>query len=216
MNWAQVIRSYAIAALAAAALCAVPAARAESPVPLFGTAEIRNDSLAPMTHWTGMIERMRTTPEPFADACEAPDEQLCHLKQWNGFLDGIKGLDRRAQLDKVNAYMNQFRYIEDITNWGRANYWEAPLEFLHKSGDCKDYAIAKYMSLRYLGWPVDELRLVVLRDMNLNADHAVLAVYFNDQILILDNQIRDVTNADSIHHYRPYYSINEEHWWFHH
>ena len=216
MNWAQFIRPYAIAALAAAALAGASPARAAGQSSLFGTAEIRNDNLAPMTHWTGMIERMRTTPEPFADVCEDPAEQVCHLKQWDDFLDSIKGRDQRAQLDKVNAYMNQFAYIDDITNWGRANYWEAPLEFLHKSGDCKDYAIAKYMSLRYLGWPVDELRLVVVRDMNLNADHAVLAIYFNDQILILDNQIRDVANADSIHHYRPYYSINEQHWWFHH
>ena len=216
MYRAQIIGLYAAAVLAATALAGVPAARAESHLSLFGTAEIENDNLAPMTHWTGMIERMRTTPEPFADVCEEAEEQLCHLKQWNGFLDGIKGLDQRTQLDKVNAFMNQFPYIDDITNWGRANYWEAPLEFLHKSGDCKDYAIAKYMSLRYLGWPVDELRLVVLRDMNLSADHAVLAVYFDDRILVLDNQIRDVINADSIHHYHPYYSINEEHWWFHH
>jgi len=216
MSLAQIIRFYAITTLAAAALFTVPAARAESQWHLFGTAEIRNNNLAPMTHWTGMIERMRTTPEPFAEVCEAPQDQLCHLQQWNIFLNSIKGLDRRAQLDQVNAYMNKSPYIDDITNWGRANYWEAPLEFLHKSGDCKDYAIAKYMSLRYLGWPVDELRLVVLRDMNLNADHAIVAVDFNDQILVLDNQIHDVTNADSIHHYRPYYSINEEHWWFHH
>jgi predicted transglutaminase-like cysteine proteinase len=213
MNWAQLIRRYALVAMTLAALTGT--ARAATP-PLFGTAEIRNDNLAPMTHWTGMIERMRSTPEPFAEVCEAPDERLCHLKDWNGFLDGVKGLDPRAQLDKVNAYMNQFRYIDDITNWGRANYWEAPLEFLSKSGDCKDYAIAKYMSLRYLGWPVDSLRLVVVRDMNLNADHAILAVYVGDEILILDNQIHDVTNAASIHHYRPYYSINEAHWWFHH
>ena len=132
------------------------------------------------------------------------------------FSTALKSVDRRAQLDLVNDFMNKFPYIEDIVNWGQANYWEAPLEFLHKSGDCKDYAIAKYMSLRYLGWPVDALRLVVLRDVNLSADHAVLAVYTADGILILDNQIRDVTNAQNIHHYRPYYSINEQYWWFHH
>jgi len=205
-----------IAVLAAALLLAGPAAQAAGHWSLFGTAEIENDNLAPMTHWTGMIERMRATPEPFADECEAADVQLCHLKQWNQFLDGVKGLDARAQLDRVNAYMNHFPYIDDITNWGRANYWEAPLEFLHKSGDCKDYAIAKYMSLRYLGWPIDSLRLVVVRDMNLNADHAVLAVSLDGAILVLDNQIAAVTNEDSIHHYRPYYSINEQHWWFHH
>jgi predicted transglutaminase-like cysteine proteinase len=190
-------------------------AEAESHPKLFGTTETRSSQLGVFTHWTGMIERMRTTPEPFSNVCEVPQEGRCHLKDWNSFLDGLKGLDRHAQLERVNAFMNAFPYIDDITNWGRANYWEAPLEFLHKSGDCKDYAIAKYMSLRYLGWPIDELRIVVVRDVNLSADHAILAVYIDGQILILDNQIRQVTNAESIHHYRPYYSINEEAWWFH-
>ena len=182
---------------------------------LFGTTEIRSSQLAPFTHWEEMLNRMRTTPEPFSDACEAPQDRLCHLRAWNQFLVGERGRAKRDQLDEVNAFINKFPYIDDITNWGRTNYWETPLEFLHKSGDCKDYAIAKYMSLRYLDWPIDELRLVVLRDINLSADHAVLAVYFNDDILILDNQIHQVTNADSIHHYRPYYSINEEYWWLH-
>ena len=196
-------------------MAGAPADMARASTKLFGTSEVRSDKLTPFTHWTGVIERMRATPEPFDDSCEMPASRLCHLKEWNAFLQSVKGLDRRAQLDQVNSFMNKFPYTDDIVNWGQTNYWETPLEFLHRSGDCKDYAITKYMSLRFLGWPVDELRLVVVRDVNLNADHAVLAVYIDDQILVLDNQIRAVTNADSIHHYRPYYSINEHYWWFH-
>jgi predicted transglutaminase-like cysteine proteinase len=45
--------------------------------------------------------------------------------------------------------------------------------------------------------------------------HAVLAVYINGTIMILDNQARQVVRADSIRHYRPYYSINESSWWLH-
>jgi predicted transglutaminase-like cysteine proteinase len=202
-----------VLALACAAMSGGFADGARAGARLFGTSEVRSDQLAPFTHWTGMIERMRATPEPFADACETA--AACHLKAWNAFLQSVKGLDRRAQLDQVNGFLNKFPYTDDIVNWGQRNYWETPLEFLGKSGDCKDYAITKYMSLRFLGWPVDELRVVVVRDVNLNADHAVLAVYLDDQILVLDNQIGAVTNADSIHHYRPYYSINEQYWWFH-
>ncbi len=182
---------------------------------LFGTTEIRNDQLTPFTKWTGVLDRIRQTPEPFDDACELPQANRCHLKQWNAFLDGLKGRSQIEQLDQVNAAMNNFPYIEDIVNWGVKEYWETPLEFLYKSGTCKDYAIAKYMSLRYLGWPTEALRVVVLRDLNLQLDHAVVAVYIDNRILVLDNQIHSVVNADSIHHYRPYYSINEEHWWLH-
>lgn len=192
-----------------------PCLAAQTYPPLFGTTEIRNDQLTFFTKWTGVLGRMRQTPEPFEETCEVPQANRCHLKDWNAFLDGLKGLGKTDQLDRVNAAMNNFPYIEDIVNWGVKEYWETPLEFLYKSGTCKDYAIAKYMSLRYLGWPVDALRVVVLRDLNLQLDHAIVAVYLDDQIYVLDNQIHHVVNAASIHHYRPYYSINEEHWWLH-
>jgi predicted transglutaminase-like cysteine proteinase len=182
---------------------------------LFGTTETRNDQLTFFTKWTGVLDRIRQTPEPFDDTCELPQADRCHLKEWNAFLDGLKGRSKIEQLDQVNAAMNHFPYIEDIVNWGVKEYWETPLEFLYKSGTCKDYAIAKYMSLRYLGWPIDSLRVVVLRDLNLQLDHAIVVAYVDNKILVLDNQIHSVVNADSIHHYRPYYSINEEHWWLH-
>jgi predicted transglutaminase-like cysteine proteinase len=209
------IRSCVAFVLCLGLAAAAPKVAAETPPQLFGTTEIRNDDLAVFTKWTGMLDRMRQTPEPFVDQCELPQAGRCHLKEWNAYLDGIKDRSKRDQLDAVNATMNRFPYIEDIVNWGVKEYWETPLEFLFKSGNCKDYAIAKYMSLRYLGWPVDALRVVVLRDLNLQLDHAVVAAYLDDQIYVLDNQINTVVNASSIHHYRPYYSINEEHWWLH-
>ena len=144
-----------------------------------------------------------------------PAAQRCHLKQWNAFLSSIKALDGQTQLQEVNGFMNKFPYIEDIINWGTSDYWETPLEFLHKSGDCKDYAIAKYMSLRFLGWSADRLRVVVLQDLNLRLTHAILVVEMDGKALVLDNQIRHVVSAESIHHYRPIYSLNERHWWLH-
>lgn len=201
-------------ALAASLLSAAHLARAAEPR-LFGSSEVRHENVAVFAQWLGMIARMGRTPEPFADACEARPPGPCHLKEWNAFLADLRGRPRGEQLRDVNAFMNGFPYIEDIVNWGMPDYWETPLEFLHRSGDCEDYAIAKYMSLRFLGWPAASLRVVVLQDLNLRVSHAVLAVYEGDQILVLDNQIRSIVNARSIHHYRPVYSINELHWWSH-
>ena len=56
---------------------------------------------------------------------------------------------------------------------------------------------------------------MVLKDLNLKIGHAVLAVYLDDKILILDNQIKVVADSRRIAHYRPVYSINEQHWWRH-
>ena len=183
--------------------------------PIFGSSESRHDNIRVFSQWSGVIDRMNTTPEPFTNACEGPKSSLCHLKEWNAFLASIKGLAPQSQLDRVNAFMNKYPYVQDIVNWGVQDYWETPLEFLYKSGECKDYAIAKYMSLRYLGWPAERLRVVVLQDLNLQLMHAILAVYTGDQIQVLDNQISQVVGAESIHHYRAVYSVNEQYWWLH-
>ena len=86
---------------------------------------------------------------------------------------------------------------------------------MSKNGDCEDYAIAKYFSLRWLGLKPEDMRILVLHDMNLRVAHAVLVVYHRGRALILDNQVRGVVEADAIRHYRPIYSINEQHWWLH-
>jgi predicted transglutaminase-like cysteine proteinase len=61
----------------------------------------------------------------------------------------------------------------------------------------------------------DDMRIVVLNDLNLRIAHAVLAVYVSGKPYILDNQISKVVPASSIHHYQPVYSINENGWWLH-
>jgi predicted transglutaminase-like cysteine proteinase len=43
--------------------------------------------------------------------------------------------------------------------------------------------------LRDLGVPIDDMRIVVLNDLNLRIAHAVLAVYVDADPYILDNQI---------------------------
>ena len=183
---------------------------------LFGTSEVRHENVAAVfVQWRNMLNRMRGSPEPFQDVCEAKLPGPCHLKEWNAFLLGLKGRNPILQLREVNAFMNSFPYVEDIVNWGLPEYWETPLEFLRKGGQCEDYAIAKYMSLRFLGWPVESLRIVVLQDLNLQVAHAILAVYQGDDILVLDNQIRSIVHSRSIRHYRPFYSLNELHWWSH-
>ncbi len=213
-------RSYCSAAwrcaLAAALLIAATAsAHAMNYPSIFGSTEVRFDNLQPLAQWNAVIARMRVTPEPFRTVCEQPPF-LCHLKQWTAFLDSIKGLDQQSQLSRVNDFMNNFPYVSDIMNWSRNDFWETPLEFQHKGGECKDYAIAKYWSLRYLGWPVDELRVVVLQDLNLRVAHAILVVYLGGQALVLDSQIKGrVVSASSINHYRATYSVNELHWWLH-
>ncbi len=59
------------------------------------------------------------------------------------------------QIQAVNQFLNQWQYKTDEQNYGQRDYWAAPLEFLRRSGDCEDYAIVKYVSLRQLGFAAD-------------------------------------------------------------
>jgi predicted transglutaminase-like cysteine proteinase len=111
--------------------------------------------------------------------------------------------------------MNARRYVPDDKNWGMQDYWATPGEFLARSGDCEDFAIAKFLSLKQLGWTDDELRLVAVKDRTLGVGHAVLVAYFGGKIWLLDNQLEQVTDLDTVRHYEPVYSINESHWWLH-
>ena len=85
------------------------------------------------------------------------------------------------QIRAVNLFLNDWQYKSDIQNYGRRDYWATPLEFLRRSGDCEDYAIAKYVSLRQIGFAPEQLRLVV-RDVVRELAHAVLAVYLDDGV----------------------------------
>jgi predicted transglutaminase-like cysteine proteinase len=152
-----------------------------------------------------------TTDAP--DRCA--DDRLCAPASWTAFLDSLRGLQEREQMDAVNRWANDRPYVEDQVNWGVADYWETPGEFLVHGGDCEDYAIFKYASLVRLGFSPDDLRIVVVNDTALNAFHAVLAVRLAGKTWLLDNQTAGAQAFDATPQYTPIYSVNERGWWLH-
>lgn len=201
-----------LALACALALMSRPVAAADT---LFGYDETQSDDIRPFLKWRQTLERYFKERALEESPCTESLFEKCHLKRWKAFLGRLKTTDRMAQLDAVNRYMNRAVYITDPVNYGVPDYWATPRQFFQKDGDCEDYAIAKYMSLRALGWPVEAMRIVVLLDENLKLPHAVLAVRMDGRTYVLDNQIEQVVTDDRIHHYRPIYSINEKAWWLH-
>lgn len=199
----------------AAALAAAPFPAAFGALSVFNAAEVQSSDLSPFPKWTTMIARYAREQQQLRQPCQQSAGNRCMLQQWVSFLDSVRGLDRRTQVDEVNRRMNSAPYIEDILNYGIPDYWATPGEFFDNSGDCEDYAIAKFMSLRLLGFSNDEMRVGVVQDTNLNLVHSILIVYLDGQSLLLDNQISQVVPVSSVHHYVPYFTINEQHWWQH-
>ena len=182
---------------------------------LFGSREIKSSKLKKFRKWNDVMARYQAGAGKQRRKCRVTRANRCSAQQWDAFLKKIAALPLRDQIDEVNTYFNRLQYIVDPVNYGKKDYWATPLQFFTKNGDCEDYAISKYISLRKLGVPIENMRIVVLRDLNLKVAHAVLVVYYKGEPLILDNQISQVINADRVRHYQPIYSINEKNWWLH-
>ena len=210
----SIVRPLAALAVIGFSMLAHPAA-GQASISVFNAAEVRSSDLSPFPKWTTMIARYAGEHQRLRQPCQQSASEQCMLRQWVGFLDSLHGLDPRTQIEEVNRRMNSAPYIEDIMNYGIPDYWASPNEFFENSGDCEDYAIAKFMSLRLLGFSNDDMRVAVVQDTNLNLIHAVLIVEYNGQSLVLDNQIAQVVPTSAIHHYVPYFTINEQYWWQH-
>ncbi len=191
----------------------------------FGSSEIVRNRLGGFPKWTSMIER-HNAPDDTARApnnaalpgggdCVPNPRFACPGERVSNFVASQQGAPRTAQLDAVNRFFNAQPYITDIRNWGVPDYWAAIREFLKKDGDCEDYAIAKYTVLKQLGWRVEDLRIIVVQDENLDVPHAVLTVKLDNRFFVLDNQISEVLPDTAIVHYRPFYSLNDAGFWVH-
>jgi predicted transglutaminase-like cysteine proteinase len=222
--------AWSIAAAIAIVAAMAPARALETPLPevvlpeaararpfpqVFGTSETAGSNLAAFRRWGGVIERSIHEWLGYGDPCSARLAGKCTTGEWRQLVSRLADKPRRERIDKVNAFFNRIPYVVDASNWGVADYWATPLQFLSRAGDCEDYAVAKYVTLRQLGFSSDEMRVVVLDDTNLRVPHAILTVVDGDRLLVLDNQIPDVVDSKRILHYKAIYSINENRWWLH-
>ena len=191
-------------------------ARAQAGFPrIFGADERQSYDIAPFTNWTRVIARAQHEMTAATVVCAPGVTAACEPAEWREALQAMAGMSLRQKVDYANAAMNRHTYVPSLVNWGTSSYWETPFEFLRRSGQCQDYAIAKFVLLRAAGVPNDSMRLVVVRDTLSRLDHAVLVVAVDGTGLVLDNQSPSVLPAEAVRRYIPYYSINENAWWQH-
>jgi predicted transglutaminase-like cysteine proteinase len=139
------------------------------------------------------------------------------IDAWQHLLATQKQVSEQDKLKVVNLFFNrQMRYEEDIDLWHTVDYWETPIEALWKgAGDCEDYAIAKYFSLRHLGVPSDKLRITYVKALTLNRAHMVLTYYASPDAvpLVLDSLIDAIKPASQRTDLLPVYAFNAEGVW---
>lgn len=144
-----------------------------------------------------------------------PDAEK-RILAWRALVDESKNLPIVEKLTKVNNFFNMMDFVSDIKHWGKEDYWATPVEFLAtRGGDCEDFVIAKYFTLRELGVPDDKLRLVYVKALSLNQHHMVLAYYHKPTSVpvILDNLDKELKPATQRHDLLPIYSFNAKNLW---
>jgi len=142
------------------------------------------------------------------------------VSAWRKLIEDSAALPDSDKLNKVNTFFNRrVLYKTDMEVYKVEDYWATPLEFMgHGAGDCEDFSIAKYMTLRILGVPNERLRLIYVRYQTGNTApiaHMVLGYYAQptEEPVILDNMVSSVRPASMRADLTPVYSFNSDGLW---
>ena len=129
----------------------------------------------------------------------------------NSLMTSLQDATEQEKLIKVNDFFNSFRWVDDMQLWHKKDYWATRMEFVGKgAGDCEDYVIAKYFTLKQLGIPTQKLYFTYVKALRYNQTHMVLAYYDTPKSipLILDNINGKIKIATQRTDLVPVYSFN--------
>jgi len=138
------------------------------------------------------------------------------LKAWQALIDNNQHKPERLKLDLVNEFFNQATYTSDQKLWHKQDYWATPFEFLVKdAGDCEDYAIAKYFTLKALHVPEKKIYLTYVKSLRLRQAHMVLTYFKKPHSipLVLDSLTDRILKATKRKDLIPIYSFNGDGLW---
>ncbi len=105
-------------------------------------------------------------PTPFGEEPkkEYGSRAADRLREWQELVDENQHLDEKDKLEIVNDFFNRVRFVDDIDHWNKKDYWATPVELLATdAGDCEDYSIAKYFTLKALGVPESKLYITYVK-----------------------------------------------------
>ncbi|QOZ22904.1 transglutaminase-like cysteine peptidase [Bradyrhizobium sp. CCBAU 51753] len=162
--------------------------------------------------WLGVQHRLADELVQLA-ICDG-DREGCASPEALRFLaiiDAGRARDGRARLGVINRAINlAIRPGSDLALHGEADVWTSPLAtFALGSGDCEDYAIAKFVALRKAGVAPEDLRIVVMHDVISGEDHAVVTARLDGHWLTLDNRRMAMIEDSDVRSLRPTFVIDQ-------
>ena len=139
------------------------------------------------------------------------------IAEWAALLNTPSQGTIQDKLKQVNQFFNaRMAFRDDIVVWKQQDYWATPIEFLRKgAGDCEDFALAKYFTLREMGVPANQLRITYVKALELNQAHMVVTWYSTPTAipLVLDNLKTAILPATQRTDLLPVYAFNGEGLW---
>ena len=116
----------------------------------------------------------------------------------------------RARIGEINRAINlSIKPMSDLKQWGVDERWSAPLETLTTgSGDCEDYAIAKYVALTAAGAAPEDVKLVIVRDLAVGDGHVVVAAHVDGSWIVLDNGWLTLVEDNKMRRMSPLFVID--------
>jgi predicted transglutaminase-like cysteine proteinase len=150
---------------------------------------VSNDS--PLsTRWRALQSVIRAETHVLAVCRSNPGICPPTAARFLAIVEAARALSGRARVGEINRAVNlAIRPVSDLAKFGVPDVWATPLmTFATGTGDCEDYAIAKFVALREAGMADENLRLMIVHDRQIRQDHAVVAAQVDGHWLILDNR----------------------------
>jgi len=144
-------------------------------------------------------------------------EAVDRIEEWQNLIETDNSATDLEKLEKVNDFFNaRIAFVDDIIHWNKEDYWATPIETLaSQAGDCEDFSIAKYFTLKALGIPESRMMLTYVKALELNQAHMVVSYYERPGAvpLVLDNLKTEILPATRRNDLLPVYSFNGEGLW---
>jgi len=138
------------------------------------------------------------------------------LLEWQDLIRDDRSVSDLEKLQKVNGFFNRVDFVSDLLLWKEQDYWATPVEFLiQNGGDCEDFSIAKYFTLKKMGVDEDKLNMTYVKALELNQAHMVVTYYNTPDAepLVLDNLNTKILLASQRADLMPVFSFNGSGLW---
>jgi predicted transglutaminase-like cysteine proteinase len=168
-----------------------------------------------LAKWNGVEADIRADDDVLAQCRIDPQDCPAAAKRFLTIVAEGRSRTGRARVGVINRAVNlAIRPMSDLAQWGVEDRWSAPLTTLATGlGDCEDYAIAKYVALTQAGLAAEDVKLVVVRNLAANEDHAVVAARIDGVWTMLDNRWLMLVEDSAMSRVIPLFVLDREGVW---